>query len=421
MADEPGEGRRPRPRRRARGGSSGAAASVEGHSRRAAGALQDLLVALAQTHGLSPGDVAVAMGEVPLQIRLDAGAVLGSREAAAQKLLSDLERQVGEALQGAGLRPGFAYCFLCASSQCVHAAPPQRDQTLASYAASGRPVWQSFTNLCLAQGEERVDRLFVEPPEIIALALHGGPLRRELGAAGGGRGAALTVLGQVVVGLIPEDFALRRSTADRIALTLQLVEVAGGDPLRRWRINVLGLERQAIAEAAAREHARGPAERLRRLLAATEQRAVEAWRRVRALRGAARGRAREREAMALINGLRGEVERVFRPLQRRTQHAQERHEGGERPTSDALRDVENAGAEHFFWDRRHGTLAVLGPRGRAHLFSPAGRHVTSLRLQRGELERKSGQGWWVAVAAAEVERLRALVVRGAHGDEAPPA
>jgi hypothetical protein len=112
--------------------------------------------------------------------------------------------------------------------------------------------------------------------------------------------------------------------------------------------------------------------------------------------------------VSLLGRLRSDLERVFRSDPRRTVHARERHLGGERPTAHALRDALDVGPDRFLRDSERDTLVVLGPRGRTHVFSARdGRHVTSLVLGPGELDRKFGRARWRPATRPEVDAFRA--------------
>jgi len=52
---------------------------------------------------------------------------------------------------------------------------------------------------------------------------------------------------------------------------------------------------------------------------------------------------------------------------------------------------------------------VLGPRGRAHVFSPDGRHVTSLSLGPAEAERKGGRSRWRPLTGPEAAAFRKAI------------
>ena len=89
---------------------------------------------------------------------------------------------------------------------------------------------------------------------------------------------------------------------------------------------------EAITEAAALGDPRGPAEALRLTVRAANEKIDQL---------VMKAQRSEVDLVALVqpllNELRGDLERVFRPARRRTQHAQERHEEGDRPTGNAQR------------------------------------------------------------------------------------
>jgi hypothetical protein len=198
---------------------------------------------------------------------------------------------------------------------------------------------------------------------------------------------------------------------ERVALTLQVVGTREGSGGERLRLNVLGLSQDAIAEAAAAGDPSSTAEAFRRLLRATRGRIDAIGRRL----VRARGEARERELAALVGALaarlRADVLRVFKVRDYRTQHAHARHSEGDRPTASALSDLGAAGDGHFFRDDHKNTVIALGPRGRVHVFSPEGKHVTSLEMQPGEVERRVDRGRWRPLERAAQEAFKAEVAR----------
>lgn len=113
----------------------------------------------------------------------------------------------------------------------------------------------------------------------------------------------------------------------------------------------------------------------------------------------------------MLGHLRADLVRVFSLQQWRTRHAEERHVDGRRPTSAALGDARDAADDRLLHDTRRETIVVIGPRSRAHVFTPAGQHVTSLRLQPGELDRKLGRQRWQPLRAAQIAAFRAALAR----------
>jgi hypothetical protein len=178
---------------------------------------------------------------------------------------------------------------------------------------------------------------------------------------------------------------------------------------------VLGLGLDDLSEAAAKGGPRSPAEALRRTLMSLRERVdVLGRRHARSVR-AKEPLDLEAEVRPILRKLRSDIERIFRSSKRRTTHAEQRHISGERPTGDAMNDVAHASVEQFFHDTRRNTVVILGSRGRAHVFSAAGKHVTSLRLDPGELHRKTDRQRWTPLdpeAAIEL-RTRLTAIPGA--------
>jgi len=367
--------------------------------------LEGLVRAVALDLGLTDPDAlrrgGLSSGEliIPVAVRLDPS---DPAQAGSAHLLESVRARLALAMEDAGaFRAGHVYCFQCGRAACDHAAPGAPDEVFAGYTPTGKPRWRGFANVCLELGEERVDRLYAEPPDALALVMDGARLGDGLLEGFGRDSAAYRVVAQVIAGLFPGDFDMERVAAPgRRALTVQVVESRAG-----LRLNVVGLGRDELAEVAAR-HA-GAAEALRRVLLATEQR-------VGALSGqlaAARSRGAAADTAVLVGPLmarlRGDVARALRPPRHRTRHARERHADGERPIASALRDAHRAADHELLRDARRKTVIVLGPRGRAHVFTDDGRHVTSLQLRGGEADKKLERGRWRPLPAEVSAAFRA--------------
>ncbi|MEZ4265836.1 MAG: hypothetical protein R3F39_05620 [Myxococcota bacterium] len=369
--------------------------TVHGRARQVIAALRALGRALAEERGFSEREpLAVDGFDVTVRIPMDRASGV-QLDAAASVLAQGIDARLAEVLRAAGaFEQGRVYCFLCQSSRCEHADTPDTISVFAGYAANGRPEWVSFANLCLARGDERVDRLYAEPPEVIGIVQGPSELASELLPGFGHGQDAWRLLGQVAIGLLPRALAGRGTRSERVALTLQLVETGARDGKRRLRLNVLGLSPEAIAEAAAADDERGQAEAFRRTLGEARARidtlGLRLWRAAKTDEDLDEGAL----ALALLTQLRSDLERVFRAGLKRTRHAQTRHLEGDRPTDRAREDLAQATPSQCYLDTRRDTVAVLGPQGRAHIYARDGRLVTSLRLKDGELERKVSHGRW---------------------------
>ena len=400
---------RQRPRNKGR-----ARPSVEERAKRVLLELRELAHDLAIPQGLTRREVAAALGELALPLSVDTAAAPNSppARAAVEQLLASTRKRVDEAIKGSvAFRQGRVYCFQCDAASCRHARPQQRDETFAGYSPTGRPLWKTFTNFCLDSGFEQVDLLYGERPKIFALSQSADQLKEGMLAGFGRESLAFNLLGQVVTGLVPGDLNFDRdASAPRVALTLQIVETYTGKANRRLRANLLGMDYDTLLELAADGGERGPAERLRRLIRSTRGRLRELARK--AAGAERRGQAFDlvEATRPLLSSLRGDFERAFRTGMRRTKHAQERHQEGARPTSDAMNDALGAADEHLYWDTQRGTIIVQGRRGRAHVFSEGGQLVTSLRLQAGELERKHERGRWQRLDLDRAARFRTALM-----------
>ena len=69
-------------------------------------------------------------------------------------------------------------------------------------------------------------------------------------------------------------------------------------------------------------------------------------------------------------------------------------------------------------DAHTRAYVVLGPKNRAHLFTSAGKHMTSMQLDPGELDRKVGRRRWRPVSPETAGALKERIILLADGDEA---
>ncbi len=330
-----------------------------------------------------------------------------------------LESQVRRAVREAGarhdvFRPGRVWCYRCESSDCAHAAPPAPSKVFAGYTPTGLPEWTDLTEMLLALRHPGVERAFGAGRQALTAAeVPQGRIRGRQLEAFGRDSKTYEVVAEVVFG--PVDLARGGSAAGagRAAFTLQAVETRDARGRVRFRANVLGrLEDgtealEALAEA-------GQA----RILAILRT----ARRRIEALSHAAGGRSPlaaaerlradgERAAAAVHDAARA-LERLGRQGERRTAHAEDRGRA-RRPTGTALEDVRCAAPRSFLRDERRGTVVVLGPRGRVHVFAPGGRLVTTLQLDPDAVRRRRSRERWEPLPGAELERFLAAVGKGA--------
>ncbi len=326
----------------------------------------------------------------------------------AEALVERLRDRVAEAIRGAtAFHQGHVYCFFTDTPESPYSHPPTPTDVFAGYHPNGKPSWLGFANLCIARREPRVDRLYGESPEVIAVTQRADELTAGLLPSFGRGSLAWRLHGQVACGLVPRDLDLKSRTAERIALTLQVIETRQRTAGHRLQLNMIGITPLEVAEIAAASSPGSVAESFRRLIRATREKVEQLGRR--SAVAARRGEAFDLSAHVdqLLLRLRSDLLRVFRSRDHRTRHAEERHQSGERPTALALTDALGAGDGRMLRDEAKDTVVVLGPKRRVHVFSRIGRHVTSLELEPNDIARRIDLGRWRPLErhAAEIFKL----------------
>lgn len=313
-----------------------------------------------------------------------------------------LERLIDEAIERvAAFRPGHAFCYRCAASACEHSRPPTSRHVFSGYGPTGEPRWQDFAQACLEYRHSEVDRLYEDPPALLTLQQRGDELER--GLLGAFRTPSSELLGQVAAGFFP--LPVRREAGRVVAaLSFQVVVSRLPNGKARLGLNVLGRAPEGDGFAALWDRGGEPP------WVRAVRWAQTALRTVRMPRGAAAGdRADEgtaRRVEAILRGLARRLERDRRARGRRTQHAEDRHASGKRPTRKAVDDARAATGDDVMVDSRSGAIVVLGERGRTHFFTNEGRLVSSVRYSRDAIERKRKLGFWRSATPGEAAALR---------------
>jgi len=304
---------------------------------------------------------------------------------------------------------GTVWDFQSGDPESPHIRPPSDRHTFAGYTATGKPTWVPFVDLCLELRPDGLDTLFTAKPGVVVISQEPDALGETRLEGFGDGGATFRVLGQVVAGLLP--LGLTRDDGDRGVLTVQIVARRERDGALRVHLNHLGISARTIHLAAASGPPRNPAEQLRRTLRQSQKRLDSVVRKPEiSMPGTL-----EAEVGPVLARLRSDVARIFTGDRGRTAHAKSRHRSATRPTSEARVEAESAADERILTDERRATYVILGRKGRAHVFAGDGRHVTSLRLEPGEVERKTRRKRWRPATPEEVAELRRGLERFASG------
>jgi hypothetical protein len=289
--------------------------------------------------------------------------------------------------------PGRVYCYRCEGNSCLHAAPPDPVSVFAGYSSTGQPEWAELGQVLLELRHPRVDLLFQEGGlHLAAAAVEGTRLTsRQLEVFGQGS-ATYRIQGQVVAGFFRPT--LPDGTRPRVAMTLQAVEVRDGRGHSRLVLNVLSRLADGTSPLEWFEDPRH--RRVSAILAKVRMRLQ-----------LSQGGAPEPVERVLRETVRA-LERIDRQVGRRTGHAEERGMV-RRPTAKAWEDAAGQ-AGTLLRDERQGTVVVLGPRNRVHVFSPAGRHVTSLTMTTEEIRGRLRRRRWQPLDPREETRFRRILV-----------
>ncbi len=292
-------------------------------------------------------------------------------------------------------RPGHVYCYRCDSSHCEHSGPPAPERVFGGYSQTGVPQWPELAQILIEQRHAGVEGIYRQTGRSLAAAfIDAESLKhRQLGIFGKGS-KTYDILGQVVFGFLrfpPPKGEAREG--DRTAFTLQAVEVRDRSGRPRVVLNVIG---KLSDGSEAMEALMGP-HHLRVLDVIVTARRLTGKLRPALVVGARTAYGDERKLVAsassILRKTTRSLDRLGRQSQRRTLHAEKRRVE-KRPTSKALEDAAGAQDESLYQDDREGTIIVLGSRSRTHVFSPEGRHITSLNLKKEEVEsRKRRQRW----------------------------
>lgn len=306
----------------------------------------------------------------------------------------------------AAFRPGQVLDLRHPEGLGKETSPADSRRVFVGFSALGAPLFLDFAQWLLQSKHPHLDRVYAKPPGLVTVVSSAAELYFEV-LPPFRQPAAVDwqVHGQVAAGFF--EVARPDGSPGQLALTFQVQSSApkkGGR--RRFGMNVLGV---------------GPGgEKLEHLMDRLSRKTVEPapwqgaadWAQA-ALETLERGQS-EAEAGgqldARIEGILGgfvrRLEQDRRARGRRTGHAEERHQQGDRPTRHALQDLARARREDILVDARSGTFVVLGERGRAHVWSGQGKLVTSLHTTPESIERKKKKDLWRAAAPAEIAELR---------------
>jgi len=383
---------------------------------------------------------------IELSMPLPLSAERDADRAAVESAARSIEDAITAAIEGlllhrSAFRPGRVYCLRCESAECEHAALPSPRASFAGYGPSGVPRFVDFAQWLVERHDPRAGDLYAKGSHVVAVPLTGEDLTAQLLDVYRDRTAGYRLHGQVNAGFY--RVADRRGHEAPIAVTFQVVSSRPAGNRRRYSLNVLALGPEgeppehlfdrlgqspwgvqvrwaaSVLDSIERSvaKARGgsaqktepggpagdPAQKTQK-----PQASKKAGKSKKARRKKAEAAA-ERRIEGLIDSLARRLEKGKRAQARRTKHAAERHDQGDRPTRMALADLAAAKDEDVLLDTRKRTFIVLGEKGRAHVFNRQGKLVTSIRYAPDAIERRRQNGRWKPLPAVEITALRTMV------------
>ena len=354
------------------------------------------------------GHLLAGRGE-PLDLHLAVPTAL--REGRLEQASRDAEAAVQSALQelvrhSALFQPGRVLCLRCQSAECEHSSPPDERHVFAGYRGTGAPRYLDFGQWLLERRDPRVDLLYREPPQLVALVSPEEELAAGLIPAF--RDGGLRLHGQAAVGWYqaPDPSGRRRP----LAVTFQLLSSHARGHRRRFGLNVIGRGPQGepldhLCDRLGEIPWGDPVRWAQTVLGGIEHQVARTP-----------PRQLDQRLDGLVGALARRLEKGWRGQERRTRHAEQRHREGDRPTRMALADLARATPEDLLFDVRRETLVVVGERGRAHVFNRAGKLVTSVRYSPAVIAKRRQNGLWRPAAADEVRTLRERLAAEEKGD-----
>ena len=270
-------------------------------------------------------------------------------------------------------KAGAVFCVQCLSSTCEHALPPSRDAVFHRYTPNGKPVFRPLQDILLEQSPVLGEQLYRGPRKLVDFLCvkpqDEDPLLSEVR-----KRTSMTIEAVLYLGFLRSE---RLNAEERVAVSILLLRDGS-----RFRLHQVGLKQtlfDRLAELADDDH-----------IKALDQSMRFAGRKLKRMaRQHKAGVADQKMSpVTVLKQLGTAMRRISMKHRTRTKHAKRRHAEGGRPTGEALKDALRVGAPSLLFDERRQTWVVIGRRGRAHLFAPAGKHVTSIRLETGEVQRK---------------------------------
>lgn len=345
--------------------------------------------------------------DLQLKVPVDGGGDLRRAASLAVEQIVQRVREVRE--HETALRPGAVYCYFSGTAAAPGTRPTEPRMVFEGYSSTGKPTFADFVTLAIERKDPNIDRLLAGEDLVLTRVAMGRVLRTQQLAEFGAQSPVFRILGQVDAGLFKVLGA-----AGKCAFSFQLLAGATLEGRLRLRLHAVGavdlmeLADPAIGQILSRFQRKLDAEALR-LQGQQQNGEVD----------------EENFVRPLLEELARQLQSRSRHATRRTQHGLERSETGQRPTSRAYPDAGEASDADILWDIDQSTVVVLGPKNRVHIFSPDGKHVTSVVMPGDAVHRRCTMGRWRRAEPEErgefrIQVRKLLAAGAAATDAAPP-
>ncbi|GAB4139588.1 MAG: hypothetical protein Fur0037_05960 [Planctomycetota bacterium] len=374
----------------------------EHHAVQAIKALGQMAQALLRVESVDPLSLPRFV-ELSLRVPLDPS--VDARKSATQAVEQILQRvrEVREHEQA--LRPGAVYSYFHKSASGEGCRPTEPRQVFDGYASTGRPIFSDFVTMAIERKDPGIDQLLSGEDVVLTHVTMGRVLRTQQLAEFGGDSPVYKILGQVDAGLFRVLGA-----EQKCAFSFQLLRGTTIEGKPRLRLHAVGavdlmdLADPSVLQILSRFQRKLDEESLR--LQGKEH----------------NGEVDEEEfVLPLLQELSQKLAGRHKRQSRRTAHAVERADQGQRPTARAYPDAGEAPDSNILVDTEKNTIVVLGPKGRVHVFTPDARHVTSVVMQGSAIQNRRHQGRWRPAAPEERGEFRIRYRRLVAAGEDRPA
>lgn len=340
--------------------------------------------------------------ELRLRVPLKRGNERPAAEKLHQALRDDLEQRV---LKAGLLVPGRAWCFSSESYDSDYSRPADPRQVLVGYGLEGRPRYADLVTLAIERKHEAVDDLLAGKQGAVSFVETGAEVTDGVRPAFDPDTVPYRLIAQTISGLFESTEEGRR-----VALTIQVLAHDGPD----------GKLHLILHPVSAVDLMDLPDPGIRKILRNFQHKLTQIAKEIDGKRAAGEEIDVAEAVLSPLRELARRLSQDAKNRERKTGHARERSAQGQRPTQLAFPEALSARDHHIHIDNEEQTFVVVGKKGRIHVFSPDGRHVTTVVMPPASLRQRVKSGRWRLAEPAERGSFREAIAGRAGEETAGP-